>query len=227
MVATPRLNPGLHNPFATKGAIMITKERWTNFLIALTGGAVGALIVGTGGRLWQTRSAEAATGHVRHAARLLTSDDFVLVDRTGQKRAELHVVRGEPALEFYAPDGKTTRAWIGVDIRGVARARFFSAAGVGLAAIGATGDGKAGMALLDREQHLRATFDVSISGEPTLRLYDEKSPRIGLDITEAGSPGLALLDTSEKTRAALALAADGDPTLTLYDAGGNPIKSLP
>jgi hypothetical protein len=208
---------------------MISKERWCNFLVALAGGALGALMVGAGGRLLQTRSAEAATRRpaVHHATRPMTSDDFILIDRMGQKRAELHVDRGEPELEFYGPDGKTTRASIGVDLRGVARARFYSATGIPLAAIGATGDGKAGVALLDRQQHLRATFDVTISGEPTLRLYDEKGPRIGLDITEAGSPGLALLDTSEKTRAALAFSSESGATLTLYDAGGNPIKSLP
>ncbi len=209
---------------------MISKERWSNFLVALAGGAAGALIVGTGGRLMQTRSAEAAATHhpaARHVVRQVASEDFVLVDRMGQKRAELHVDRGEPELEFYGPDGKTTRASLGVDVRGVARARFYSAVGVPLAAIGATGDGKAGLALLDRQQHLRATFDLTISGEPTLRLYDEKGPRIGLDITEAGSPGLALLDTAHKTRAAIALSSEGGATLTFYDDGGNPIKSLP
>lgn len=205
---------------------MISKGRWSNFLFAIAGGVVGAMVAGAGvpGRLWQTGAAEAA---MRRHVRTVTADNFVLVDRRGLKRAELHMVSGEPVLVFYGPDGKTGRASVGVNMRGVARARFYSSTGMPQAAIGVTGDGKAGVALLDRQQHLRATMDVAIGGEPTLRLYDEKGPRLGLDVTEAGSPGLALLDSASKTRAALALGTDGSPALTFYDAGGNVLAGLP
>ncbi len=145
----------------------------------------------------------------------------------GIKRAELVMERGEPLLEFYGPTGKIERASIGVDLKGTARARFYSSTGISQAAIGVTGEGRAGVALLDRLQHLRATFDVAIGGEPTLRLYDEKGARIGLDITEAGSPGLALLDPDGKTRAAMVLSNDNSPSVTLYGADGKPIKALP
>src|SRR5690242_4253765 len=204
---------------------MINKDRWTNFVMALGGGIVGAILVSSGlpGRLWPTATAEAATRH----ARSIGAEQFVLVDRMGVKRAELVMERGEPLLEFYGPNGKTQRASIGVDLKGTARARFYSSTGISQAALGVTGEGRAGVALLDRLQHLRATFDVAIGGEPTLRLYDEKSARIGLDITEAGSPGLALLDPDGKTRAAMVLAKDGGPSLTLYGGDGNPLKTLP
>jgi len=204
---------------------MINKDRWSNFAMAFAGGVVGAMLVGSGlpGRLWPTATAQAATHHVR----AITAEQFILVDGRGIKRAELVMDRGEPLLEFYGPTGKTERASIGVDMKGTARARFYSSTGISQAALGVTGEGRAGLALLDRLQHLRATFDVAIGGEPTLRLYDEKSARMGLDITEAGSPGFALLDPDGKTRAAMVLSNDNSPSLTLYDADGKSIKTLP
>jgi hypothetical protein len=204
---------------------MINRDRLTNFAVGLGGGILGAMIVSSGlpARLFPAASAEAATRH----ARIVAAEQIVLVDRLGVKRADLVMERGEPLLEFYGPNGKTERASIGVDLKGTARARFFSSNGMPQAALGVTGEGRSGLALLDRTQHLRATFDVAIGGEPTLRLYDEKGPRIGLDITEAGSPGLALLGSTGKTRAALVLSADSNPSLTMYDAGGNPITTLP
>jgi len=194
--------------------------------MAIAGGVVGAIVVSSGlpGRLWPAATAEAA---MRHHVRAIEAEQFVLVDRLGIKRAELVMVRGEPLLEFYGPNGKTERASIGVDLKGTARARFYSTTGISQAALGVTGEGRAGLALLDRLEHLRATFDVAIGGEPTLRLYDEKGARMGLDITEAGSPGFALLDPNGKTRAAMVLSNDSNPSLTLYGADGNPIKTLP
>ena len=204
---------------------MINKDRWTNFVMALGGGIVGAILVSSGlpGRLWPTATAEAATRH----ARSIVAEQFVLVDRMGVKRAELVMERGEPLLEFYGPNGKTQRASIGVDMKGTARARFYSSTGISQAALGVTGEGRAGVALLDRLQHLRATFDVAIGGEPTLRLYDEKSARIGLDITEAGSPGLALLGPEGKTRMAMVLSNDSTPSLTFYGLDGKATRTLP
>ncbi|HZO81147.1 MAG TPA: hypothetical protein VFB33_05585 [Candidatus Binataceae bacterium] len=201
-------------------------KRWSNFMTGVAGGVLGALVASAGlsGRLWRGGVAEAAA---HHHARTLSADNFVLVDRHGVKRATLSIVSGEPVLAFYGPDGKTARASIGVNPDGVARVRLYSLNGVPQAALGVTGDGKPGLALLDRGQHLRGTFDVSIGGEPTLRLYDDKRPRVGLDVTEAGSPGVALLDTAGKTRAALSLASDGNPALTMYDAGGNLLRELP
>lgn len=193
--------------------------------MALAGGIVGAMVVGSGlpGRLWPAATAEAATHH----ARAIEAEQFILVDRMGIKRAELVMVRGEPLLEFYGPTGKTERASIGVDMKGTARVRFYSSTGISQAALGVTGEGRAGLALLDRLEHLRATFDVAIGGEPTLRLYDEKGARMGMDITEAGSPGFAMLDPDGKTRAALVLSNDSSPSLTLYGADGKPLRALP
>ncbi len=206
---------------------MINKDRWSNFAMAIAGGVVGAIVAGSGlpGRLWPAATAEAAATH--HHVRAIEAQQFILVDQLGIKRAELVMDRGEPLLEFYGPTGKTQRASIGVDMKGTARVRFYSSTGVSQAALGVTGEGRAGLALLDRSEHLRATFDVAIGGEPTLRLYDEKGARIGLDITEAGSPGLALLAPDGKTREAMVLSNDGNPSLTLYGADGNPIKALP
>lgn len=205
---------------------MIDKGRWSNFIMAIAGGVVGALVVGSGlpARLWPTATADAAT---HHGARAIEAEHFVLVDQMGIKRAELAMVRGEPLLEFYGPSGKTRRVSIGVGLEGTARARFYSSTGISQAALGVTGEGRSGLALLDRLQHLRATFDVSIGGEPTLRLYDEKRARVGLDVTEAGSPGFALLDPDGKTRAAIVLSNDNSPSLTLYGADGKPTDTLP
>lgn len=205
----------------------MNKQRWSNLLIGIAGGIVGALVAGTGipGRLWQGGVAEAAVHH--HHVYEVAAQNFVLVDRFGRKRADLHMDRGQPILVFYGANGKTVRASIGVNSREVARARFYSSAGIPQAAIGVTADGKSGMALLDRQRHLRGTFEVSLGGEPTLRLYDERRPRIGLDVTAAGSPGLALLDTAGKTRAALSLSTDGSPALSMYDAGGNLLREFP
>jgi hypothetical protein len=204
----------------------IEKDRWSNFVMALAGGVVGALVVGSGlpGRLWPTATADAATH--RHS-RTIEAEHFILVDQMGVKRAELAMVRGEPLLGFYGPNGKTERVTIGVGLKGTARVRFYSSNGVSQAALGVTGEGRSGLALLDRLQHLRATMDVAIGGEPTLRLYDDKSARVGLDVTEAGSPGFALLDPEGKTRAAMVLSNDSSPSLTMYGADGKPTETLP
>lgn len=204
----------------------MNRQRWNNLLIGIFGGIVGALVAGTGipGRLLNGAVAEAAVHHRAHA---LVGSSFILVNRFGRKRAELHMESGEPLLTFYGPNGRTVRGSIGIGRRGVSRARFYSSTGIPQAAIGVTNDGKSGMVLLDRQRHLRGTFEVSMDGEPTLRLYDAKRPRIGLDVTAAGSPGIALLDSNGKTRAALSLTANGGPALTMYDAAGNLIRGLP
>lgn len=220
-----RVNQAINQNINRGAGQNFNRDRWSNFVMALAGGIVGAMVVGSGlpGRLWPAATAEAATHH----ARAIEAEQFVLVDRMGIKRAELVMVRGEPLLEFYGPTGKTERASIGVDMKGTARARFYSSTGISQAALGVTGEGRGGLALLDRLQHLRATFDVAIGGEPTLRLYDEKGARMGLDITEAGSPGFAMLDPDGKTRAALVLSNDSSPSLTLYGSDGKPLRTLP
>lgn len=200
-------------------------QRWSNLLIAIVGGAVGASVVAMGlpGRLLRTRSAEAAA----YRGRTLRAGAFVLVDRRGARRAELHFVKGEPVLEFYGRKGRNTRVSLGVGEHQTARARFYSSDGVPQAGIGVTREGRPGVALLDRQRHLRGSFDVSMSGEPMLRLYDDSGPRIGLDVTEAGSPGLVLLDPNGKTRAAMVLGAESEPALTLYGVGGKSVAALP
>src|SRR5260370_35928405 len=101
--------------------------------MAIAGGVVGAVGAGSGlpGRLWAGATAEAATHHVR----AITAEQFILVDRTGIKRADLVMERGEPLLEFYGPTGKTVRASIGVDLKGTARPRFYSSTRISQAAI--------------------------------------------------------------------------------------------
>ena len=137
--------------------------------MAIAGGVVGALVAGSGlpGRLWPAATAEAATHHVR----AITAEQFILVDRTGIKRAELVMERGEPLLEFYGPTGKIERASIGVDLKGTARARFYSSTGISQAALGVTGEGRAGLALLDPDGKTRAAMVLSNDNSPSLTLY--------------------------------------------------------
>src|SRR5271156_3646006 len=71
-----------------KGQRMISKDRWSNFVMAIAGGVVGAIVAGSGlpGRLWSVAVANAAT---HHSVRAVVAEQFILVDRMGAKRAGL------------------------------------------------------------------------------------------------------------------------------------------
>jgi hypothetical protein len=83
------------------------------------------------------------------------------------------------------------------------------------------------LALMDKKRGLRATVEVSEQGAPAVRLYGEKGPLAGLDVTPDGLPGFALLNQDGKTMAALSVTNAGKSALTLYDSSGQVVGGLP
>ena len=54
---------------------MTNKDRLCNLVMAIAGGVVGAMLVASGlpARLWPSTTAEAATRHLAHTIRLISS----------------------------------------------------------------------------------------------------------------------------------------------------------
>jgi hypothetical protein len=203
------------------------KERWLYLALIIVAGMIGG---GISSLFLQSGAAFGATHHHAEkksmAAQSITAHEFVLLDSSGAKRAELHMLAdGGPALDLYDSTG-VLRASYAITGKDVSRVRFYNSKGSAQAGLGVTSDGRPALALMDTNRNLRATIDVSPQGAPTVRLYSAKGAVLGLDVTPDGRPGLALLDDG-KTVGAFVVNEEGKSSLTLYDASGNVIAGLP
>lgn len=201
----------------------LASGKWPALFAALAGAAGTAVVafVLAAGSQWQA-TAQAATKR----AKVVRAGEFILQDAGGAKRADLHLVRGEPSLDMYGRKGER-RVAVGINGQEIARVRFFDSQGIPRGALGVTQDGRVALVFIDGARRVRATFELSQDGRPTLSLDGTKGPRIGLHVTGANTAGVALLDGAHKTRAALDVDGNGNPTLTLYGPSGKPVASLP
>ena len=72
-------------------------------------------------------------------------------------------------------------------------------------------------------KHLRAITKVVEDGSPTMQMFDEKIPRVGLSVlSNGGEPTMVLLDKNGKTRTFIKVQRDGAPVITLNDAAVKP-----
>ena len=181
-------------------------------VIGLTAGLLGGAVAG---RLLfsQAVAAQAAPG----PSRILTAEEFQLVDEKGTVRAALSMSMGGPGLILFDKGGKF-RAVLSL----------------------ATGEDSPVLSLGDGEGNHRATLALKVNGEPYLALLDKGGKvRISLTVDKEKGPRVALLDRNEQTRAALgtvdltkvtgtgAIEAQQPVSLVLFDKDEKPIWKAP
>jgi len=183
--------------------------------LAVIGLAAGLLGGAVAGRLCfsQTVASPAAPG----PSRVVTADEFQLVDDKGTVRAALSMSMGGPGLILFDKGGKF-RAVLSL----------------------ATGEDTPVLSLGDGEGRHRATMALRVNGEPYLALLDKDGKvRISLTVDKDKGPRVALLDPNEQTRAALgavdltrvtgtgAIQAQQPVSLVLFDKDEKPIWRAP
>jgi hypothetical protein len=176
------------------------------------GFVVGGAIAG---RLFfsQDAAAQAAPG----PSRVVTAEEFQMVDEKGTVRAALSMSMGGPGLILFDKGGKF-RAVLSL----------------------ATGEDSPVLSLGDGEGNHRATLALRVNGEPYLALLDKGGKvRISLTVDKEKGPRIALLDSNEQTRAALgsvdltkvtgtgAIETQQPVSLVLFDKDEKPIWKAP
>lgn len=140
------------------------RKEWLYALLALIGGIVGGAL---GNRIWALRPAAAAEA----APRVITAQQFILVDSHGRKRATLWDAQGGPSLELYDASGKMLGAFALVgDNAGV---RLDSAQGTVRALLSVNADNVSALRLYDTQGRPRTLLGVDNEGEPALDFYTE------------------------------------------------------
>ncbi len=114
-------------------------------------------------------------------SKILTAEEFQLVDEKGAVRAALSMSTGGPGIILFDKAGNF-RAMLGL----------------------ATGEEYPVLSLLDAEKHHRATLALKVNGEPYLGLFDKTGKRrMSFTLDGEKGPRIALLDNNGQTRAAL------------------------
>jgi len=94
--------------------------------------------------------------------------------------------------------------------------------------MGVNDDGRAELAIYDREHHPRAAVIVDTYGSPSVRLYDIYNKlRLSLEISTDGIPTVRLMDTSERAREVLGVDAEGEAGINFYAQDGRVLRELP
>jgi len=129
---------------------------------------------------------------------LIRARGFVVVDESGEARAELGVTEsGQTRLAVCGPNGKRM-LWAGVYESGLP-----------------------GVALLNSDEEPMVELGLLNDAEPFVLLRDEQGThRIGARVTSDGSIGVMLYDSEGALRARLALDKEGLPRLVLLDRTG-------
>jgi hypothetical protein len=166
-----------------------------------------------------------AEGHQR----TLSAQQFVLVDSDGVQRAIMKVARDWTThLAMY--DGtKRNRADFRVTRDGAAALGFYDQSGSPRVLVGASINGRNGIAVYSTGGRQLASLAVTESNEASLTLYDPNTgrARAGLGTGINGTPALALFDQSGADRAQIHVRADGKAGLILADENNKIIVKLP
>jgi len=162
------------------------RNRWLlGAIIVLLGGLVAA------GAFKTTVTTAQAQG--AGTAKLISANNFFLIDENGRPRAALFVGKDGPSLSLSDENGKT-RVWLRADKDGV------------------------GLGLYDENGKNRARLWADKDG-PVLALRDENDKNRALLVAGKDGPSLSLGDENGKIRAGLATLKDS-PTLVLFDENG-------
>jgi hypothetical protein len=201
---------------------MFSRRNWVYALIVASGGFAGGLIAGqfTPGNALASR---------HHNARVVTAEEFDLVDGSGNKRAMLHVTpRGMANLMMLDGDGND-RAEFRVERDGSSLLGFYDGKGTRRVVVGQSSAGPNGIAIYDGEGRQLATLSVSRAEQGSLTLYDPNTglARAGLGVASRGEPALVLFDKQGRDRLEVHIGANGKPGIALADANGKTLAGLP
>jgi hypothetical protein len=150
-------------------------------------------------------------------SRIVSAEEFQLVDEKGAIRAALSMSMGGPGIILFDKAGKF-RAVLSL----------------------ATKEDSPVLSLADAEGHHRATLALRVNGEPYLALLDKAGKvRMSFTLDRERGPRIALLDNNEQTRAALGtvdltkvtatggIEAQQPMSLILFDKDERPIWKAP
>ena len=181
-------------------------------VIGLTAGLLGGAVAS---RVSFSQPVAAQTAP--RPSRILTGEEFQLVDEKGTVRAALSMSMGGPGLILFDKAGKF-RAVLSL----------------------ATGEDSPVLSLGDGQGNHRATLALRVNGEPYLALLDKDGKvRMSLTVDKDKGPRVALLDGNEQTRAALgsvdltkvvgtgAIETQQPVSLVLFDKDEKPIWKAP
>lgn len=201
---------------------MFDRPNWLYVGIVALGGLAGGLMAAQ-----FTPASALASRH--HDARVVTAEEFDLVDQSGNKRAMLHVTpRGMANLAMLDGEGND-RAEFRVARDGSSLLGFYDSNGTRRVVVGQSSSGANGIAIYDNEGHPFATLSVRRNEHRSLTLYDPNTglPRAGVGIASGGEPALVLFDKQGRDRLEVHIGADGNPGIALVDANGKSIAGLP
>ena len=133
----------------------------------------------------------------------LRTDKGLILSQKGKTRAALKIENGNPYLEFYDKDGKTSRLSL-----------FLSE------------DGRSVLQFMDSKGRNRASLAVGKAGKSVLVFSDTKGPRLAMGFKpSAGWAGLQLWDRQGKERVTLDSESNG-ASLKLHGTGKYALLSL-
>ena len=201
---------------------MFNRRNWLYPLAVAVGGFAGGLVAGqfTPGNALAAR---------HHNPRVVTAEEFNLVDGNGNKRAMLHVTpRGIANLMMLDGEGKD-RAEFRVARDGSSLLAFYDTGGTRRVVVGQSSSGPNGIAIYDNEGRQLATLSVSRTEQGSLTLYDSNTglARAGLGVASGGEPALVLFDKQGHDRLEVHIGANGNPGIALADVNGKSIAGLP
>ena len=174
------------------------------FLAGIIGGAVSN---------WALHGQAIAQSDTR---KIVTAEEFRLVDNSGRTRVLLSLLRGKPRLimtdekgefriELGMGPGEQPALWLR-DQNGISRAQ-----------LALTALGNPNLEFSDKNNLNRISLGLTMEGSPALFLRDEQEKERVALWQEKGELGLALADPEGRPRAHLAMKDGSKPSLAFYD----------
>ena len=190
---------------------MNSRERLFVGVLALAGGVLGGIISNS----FTGRRAPATPATV-------TAKNFVLVDQTGKRRAQLSVSEHQTAnLDLYDANG-ASRAQLGVLPDGTTVFTFSDESGKPSLLLSTTAKSGSGtLAFFNPDGALRAQLGME-KGDPKLALNDHLGKQVMRINVDGDQPALALYDQQGIWRTLMTLNQDGTPELGLADQSNRP-----
>lgn len=194
---------------------MTVRERWGILGLVVVSGLMGGFI-----SEWVRQETPAFAQKRSEPDKIVTAQEFQVIDRNGIVVASLGASSGKAQLIFYDQGNKPQ------------------------AIFGLLNDGSPGFSFFGKDGVSQAELRVGSMGHPSLKLNDVKGKKIALlgahglglfnknlrgrlTLTSDGMLNLDLLDRDSQTSSNLMLFSSQKPTMVLSDQGGKVIWSAP
>ncbi len=201
---------------------MLNSRNWFYAAIVAAGGFAGGLTA------IQFAPGDALAAR-HYNPRILTAEEFQLVDRNGDRRASLQVTpRGMADLIMFDGEGND-RAEFRVARNGSSSIGFYDSKGTRQVLVGQSPSERNGIAIYNNAGRQLASLSVASDNQASLTLYDPNSgrARAGLGVAASGEPALVLFDQQGHDRLEIHVGVNGNPGIALADVNGKSIAGLP